>query len=143
MVSANDFTVLKFCQALRTGQDTLQRYLGITGGTAESLYKGIPSEDVYELETFRIPDSTLIQLNIGTAEREDYRPIERLSVGQKSTAILLLIRLESKAPLIIDQPEDDLDNKFIYEDIVTKLRQEKERRQFLVATHNANIPVLA
>jgi ABC-type cobalamin/Fe3+-siderophores transport system ATPase subunit len=75
-------------------------------------------------------------------EREDYRPIERLSVGQKSTAILLLILLESKAPLIIDQPEDDLDNKFIYEDIVTKLRQEKERRQFVVATHNANIPVL-
>jgi hypothetical protein len=142
MVSANDFTVLKFCQALRTGQDTLQRDLGITGGTAESLYKGIPYEDVYELETFRIPDSTMIQLNIGTVEREDYRPIERLSVGQKSTAILLLILLESKAPLIIDQPEDDLDNKFIYEDIVTKLRQEKERRQFVVATHNANIPVL-
>ena len=44
--------------------------------------------------------------------------------------------------IAFDQPEDDLDNKFIYEDIVTKLRQEKERRQFLVATHNANIPVL-
>jgi hypothetical protein len=142
MVSADDFTVLKFCQALRAGQDTLQRDLGITGGTAESLYRGIPSEDVYELEAFRIPDSTMIELNIGTQDREDYRPIERLSVGQRSTAILLLILLESKIPLIIDQPEDDLDNKFIYEDIVTKLRQEKERRQFLIATHNANIPVL-
>jgi hypothetical protein len=142
MVSADDFTVLKFCQALRAGQDALQRDLGITGGTAESLYKGTPSEDIYELETFRIPDSTMIELNIGTPDREDYRPIERLSVGQRSTAILLLILLESKAPLIIDQPEDDLDNQFIYEDIVAKLRQEKERRQFLVATHNANIPVL-
>lgn len=142
MVSANDFTVLKLCQTLRVGQDALQKDLALTGGTAESLYKGISSEAVYELETFRIPDSTMIELNIGASDREEYRPIERLSVGQKSTAILLLILLESKAPLIIDQPEDDLDNKFIYEDIVTKLRQEKERRQFLVATHNANIPVL-
>ena len=45
-------------------------------------------------------------------------------------------------PLIIDQPEDDLDNRFITEGVVPKMREEKRRRQFIFSTHNANIPVL-
>jgi hypothetical protein len=49
--------------------------------------------------------------------------------------------LESSATLLIDQPEDDLDNQFIFDQIVDTLRREKERRQFIIATHNANIPV--
>src|SRR6266498_78276 len=65
-----------------------------------------------------------------------------LSTGEKGTAVLLLLLLESEAPLIVDQPEDDLDNRFITEGIVPKMRQEKRRRQFIFATHNANIPVL-
>nr|VFJ56733.1 MAG: hypothetical protein BECKFW1821A_GA0114235_10644 [Candidatus Kentron sp. FW]VFJ64249.1 MAG: hypothetical protein BECKFW1821B_GA0114236_109211 [Candidatus Kentron sp. FW] len=43
---------------------------------------------------------------------------------------------------VIDQPEDDLDNRFISEYIVPRMKQEKRRRQFLFASHNANIPVL-
>jgi hypothetical protein len=42
----------------------------------------------------------------------------------------------------VDQPEDDLDNRFITEGIVPKMREEKRRRQFVFSTHNANIPVL-
>ena len=51
-------------------------------------------------------------------------------------------------PLVLDQPEDDLDNRFVYEDVVALLREEKglsepsRRRQMIAATHNANIPVL-
>jgi len=45
-------------------------------------------------------------------------------------------------PLIIDQPEDDLDNRFIYEDIVPRLRGTKGKRQVIFSSHNANIPVL-
>jgi hypothetical protein len=48
----------------------------------------------------------------------------------------------SKFPLLIDQPEDDLDNSFITEGIIPVLRKEKNLRQFIMATHNANIPVL-
>ena len=68
--------------------------------------------------------------------------MNNLSTGQKATAILLLLLLESDAPLIIDQPEDDLDNFFIAEGIVPKMREEKRKRQFVFSTHNANIPVL-
>ena len=42
----------------------------------------------------------------------------------------------------MDQPEDDLDNRFITEGIVPRMREEKQRRQFIFSTHNANIPVL-
>jgi ABC-type Na+ transport system ATPase subunit NatA len=68
--------------------------------------------------------------------------LEHLSTGQKATAVLLLLLLESDAPLVVDQPEDDLDNRFITEGVVPIMRDEKRRRQFVFSTHNANIPVL-
>ena len=43
---------------------------------------------------------------------------------------------------MVDQPEDDLDNRFITEGVVPRMREEKRRRQFVFSTHNANIPVL-
>jgi hypothetical protein len=54
---------------------------------------------------------------------------------------LHLLLLDNQDPLILDQPEDNLDNAFIAERIVTELRKAKLSRQFLFATHNANIPV--
>src|SRR5690606_17030114 len=59
-----------------------------------------------------------------------------------ATALLLLLLLGSDSPLLIDQPEDDLDNRFIVDRVVNRMREEKRRRQFVFATHNANIPVL-
>ena len=56
--------------------------------------------------------------------------------------LLALVLLSSGDPLIIDQPEDDLDNQHIYEDIVRVLADVCQARQVIVATHNANIPVL-
>ncbi len=52
-----------------------------------------------------------------------------------------MLLLENSDPLLMDQPEDNLDNAFIADRIVTELRDAKSRRQFLFATHNANIPV--
>jgi ABC-type lipoprotein export system ATPase subunit len=50
--------------------------------------------------------------------------------------------LESDNPLLVDQPEDNLDNRFIYETIVSSIRSIKQRRQLVFVTHNPNIPVL-
>lgn len=44
--------------------------------------------------------------------------------------------------IFIDQPEDDLDNKVIYDEVITAIAQKKPYIQFIFATHNANIPVL-
>jgi DNA repair exonuclease SbcCD ATPase subunit len=70
------------------------------------------------------------------------KPVEELSDGQKATALLPLILRDGVGPLIVDQPEDDLDNKFIYGSLVKSIRPLKSRRQLIFVTHNANIPVL-
>ena len=70
-------------------------------------------------------------------------PVLQLSDGQRHTILLTIAMLaESNVPLVIDQPEDDLDNAFIFSSIVTTLRAIKERRQIILVTHNANIAVL-
>jgi PHP family Zn ribbon phosphoesterase len=97
----------------------------------------LPDETLYKLETYSVPDLPVIKLRVGDRDK----PLADLSVGQKCTAVLSLILGERKTPLVIDQPEDDLDNRFIFDEIVQTLRREKERRQFVIATHNANIPV--
>lgn len=69
--------------------------------------------------------------------------VAQLSDGQRHTILLTIAMLaESNVPLVIDQPEDDLDNAFIFSSIVTTLRTIKERRQVILITHNANIAVL-
>ena len=70
-----------------------------------------------------------------------FKPITQGSIGQKSTAILSLLLSSGDQPLIIDQPEDDLDNRYIYDVVVDLLRKRKFSRQIIIATHNANIPV--
>lgn len=71
----------------------------------------------------------------------NFRPLAVASAGQKTTAILSFILAFGETPLILDQPEDDLDNRLVYELIVDKIRQIKEKRQVIIVTHNANIPV--
>lgn len=72
-----------------------------------------------------------------------YIPVLQLSDGQRHTILLSIAMLaESNIPLVIDQPEDDLDNAFIFSSIVTTLRAIKEKRQVVLVTHNANIAVL-
>jgi ABC-type cobalamin/Fe3+-siderophores transport system ATPase subunit len=71
------------------------------------------------------------------------REFTKLSLGQKQSILLsLLLSSDSSDPLIIDQPEDNLDSEFIYSSFVPVLRRAKERRQIVIVTHNANIAVL-
>jgi DNA repair ATPase RecN/histidinol phosphatase-like PHP family hydrolase len=71
------------------------------------------------------------------------RSIAQLSLGQQQSILLaILIQSKSTNPLLIDQPEDNLDSEFIYKTIVTNLRKIKEKRQVIIVTHNPNIAVL-
>ena len=67
--------------------------------------------------------------------------LESLSMGQKAIVLLKIILAYDDKPLIIDQPEEDLDNRYIYEQLVPAFRAAKERRQIIIATHNANLTV--
>lgn len=65
------------------------------------------------------------------------------SIGQRASALILFILTQDDNDIIfIDQPEDDLDNKVIYDEVITAIAQKKPYMQFIFATHNANIPVL-
>lgn len=97
-------------------------------------------------DRFRLDDverflpEDLVEAKVRAAGQE-FKPISTGSVGERSTAILSLMLSGGDQPLIIDQPEDDLDNRYVYDVVVDLLRRRKFSRQIIVATHNANIPV--
>lgn len=70
------------------------------------------------------------------------RPLSELSSGQRCSALLPLVLLGGTCPLVIDQPEDNLDNRIIKKVIVRTLSRIKLRRQIILATHNPNVPIL-
>lgn len=91
-----------------------------------------------DLETLPLEDRPKIELCDGGT----YKDASTLSTGQKCTTILPILLLDSDRPLLIDQPEDNLDNAFIYETVVRNIASVKARRQLIFVTHNPNIPVL-
>ena len=137
-----DLSLPYFVKSCRDGSEAVQNAYSIPPAQAERLSKATP-EAVMRIEELELSSTTAIQLNTGTTgDPPTWQALEDLSTGQKATAILLLLLLESDAPLIVDQPEDDLDNRFITDGVVPRMRDEKRRRQFIFSTHNANIPVL-
>ena len=93
---------------------------------------------VDEIERFLPEDLVMAQVR---AADGSFKTIETGSVGEKSTAILSLLLSTGEQPIVIDQPEDDLDNQYVYNVVVDLLRRRKFSRQVIIATHNANIPV--
>ena len=97
---------------------------------------------LFELQALAKQPKPVITVKTKSTPSKDI-PVLQLSDGQRHTILLTIAMLaESNVPLIIDQPEDDLDNAFIFSSIVTTLRAIKERRQVILVTHNANIAVL-
>jgi chromosome segregation ATPase len=101
------------------------------------------SVDPLKLEITAIEDRIAIELNVATTGRPHFKDASDLSRGQKCTALLPILLARRDNPLIIDQPEDNLDNHFIFETVVNAVQRMKKRRQMIFITHNANIPVLA
>ena len=91
-----------------------------------------------ELESVDLRDQPTIELQDGSG----YKDSSALSTGQKCTTILPILLLDSANPLLIDQPEDNLDNRFIFQTVVQKIGQARQSRQLVFITHNPNIPVL-
>jgi len=92
----------------------------------------------YDLEAVDLEDVPCIELLDG----DEYKASPNLSTGQRCTTILPILLVQSERPLLIDQPEDNLDNAFIYETIVKALMAVRGARQVVFVTHNPNIPVL-
>ena len=105
-------------------------------------------DDRFTSHLERLPQESVIDL-ILWFPRDDLKitfgpnrqSIEQSSPGQKNAALLAFILSYGDEPLLLDQPEDDLDNELIYDLIVRQLRETKSKRQVIVVTHNANIVV--
>ena len=70
-----------------------------------------------------------------------WRPITRGSPGQRTAAMLAFVLHHGDEPLVLDQPEDDLDTEWLTTLVIQELRASRSRRQLIVVTHNANVPV--
>ncbi len=93
------------------------------------------TEHMDELLTFKVENEFVIKYN--------GKPLQNHSLGQRASALILFLLAQKESNvLIIDQPEDDLDNQTIYEEVIKELKKLKGNMQFIFATHNANIPVL-
>ncbi len=103
------------------------------------LVKGMSESQIDDIELIYPEDE--IDIKYKPSGTTVFKPLATASAGQKTTAILTLILAHGNIPLILDQPEDDLDNRLVYELIVDRLKQAKEHRQLIIVTHNANIPV--
>jgi predicted ATPase len=120
-----DFDFL--CENLDVSLDRAVRLAGI-----------IRREESAELITVDVDDDVQIELLDGT----EYKGIDFLSMGQKCTAILPIILEHLEKVIVLDQPEDHLDNAFVVGSLVKSIVGRSGSAQTIVATHNPNIPVL-
>lgn len=113
----------------------------------EENLKGHKPEDIEFREwALRISDwlYSTDHIHVGYSMRYDGVEIEQLSPGTRGIVLLLLylsIDAEDDRPLIIDQPEENLDPQSVFEELVTRFREAKKRRQIIIVTHNANLVV--
>lgn len=131
----NIFELKKRLKGLLSGEDFNQTR-GYTQ-FKERIIK-LPSQAFDQLELFFPEDSLDIQYKNA---RGSYQPIDQGSPGQKTAALLSFVLSYGRDPIILDQPEDDLDNRLIYDLIVKQLKESKAKRQIILVTHNANIVV--
>lgn len=127
--------------AIRGGVGALEEF-NIRGAQAANLVAAGESL-CRRLEELTVGHAVEVLLDVAvTSTTRELRKLDDLSKGQKATALLLLLLGASVVPLVIDQPEDDLDNRFVYDGVVANLRRLKGVRQVVASTHNANVPVL-
>ena len=139
-----DASVWETLEAARADTSLLEMVL--LEGLHQPLFAHLDSENVRPLwedvRISRVSDGIDVELL-----RED-RSVAgsmsgTLSEGQRNTVLLNLMLARGEGPIVIDQPEDELDSSFIYRTLVRDLRAAKSKRQLIVATHNANLPVNA
>lgn len=120
-------------QELQKGGDRWKDVVKVSS-TQQKLEERI-RQKLADFLTFRVPDRLELSLH--------GKQLARHSLGQRTSALVLfLLERGDYDLLLIDQPEDDLDNQTIYQDVIQRLLELKSKHQFVFATHNANIPVL-
>jgi DNA repair exonuclease SbcCD ATPase subunit len=110
----------------------------ISPDRAVRLVTHLAQRPLTDLLTAPLEDS----VDFALLDGQEYKPTKDLSMGQRCTVVLPLLLAEERDAILLDQPEDHLDNAFIVETLVVAIRERSRMGQVIVATHNANIPVL-
>lgn len=111
---------------------------GVTKDRAIRFITALKETDIGRLGTVQVDDT----VNFSLLDGKDYKDLSELSTGQRCTVILPLILRHTGRVLIVDQPEDHIDNAFITETLIKSLLSRSSHGQVIFSTHNANIPVL-
>lgn len=131
-----DFDVFTFVEDINKKNELKEKY-SLTDITAKKLINNLSKKKLRDIQQLQLSNMVEIKLKVNS----EFKKLESLSKGQQCTAILNILLLDNKDPLIVDQPEDNLDNAFIANNLVETIRNNKVGRQYIFATHNANIPV--
>jgi chromosome segregation ATPase len=126
-------------EAIETADaELLSRVLETTLGRAQRIVSELRTADLGKILAMPVDDSVQMLLLDG----QYYKPTPELSMGQRCTVVLSTLLAQEGPPLLVDQPEDHLDNAYIVDTLVESVLQTKSERQLILATHNPNIPVL-
>ena len=118
--------------------EEISQTLGIQKDRSAKLLSSLREAGMGDVVTARVEDDVRMRLLDGL----DYKDVTDLSAGQRCTVVLSIVLQHRDRSLIIDQPEDHLDNAFIANTVIKSLQARKSSGQMLISTHNANIPVL-
>lgn len=130
--------VIRLYEAYKEGD--LQS-LGMSEDVVATFSEAMTANERDRLRSLRSPDEYLLELRVSD-EPEEYREMSELSGGQQVSLLLsLLLQAQDDRPIVIDQPEDELDSEYLFGTVLPVLRTLKGRRQIIFATHNANIVV--
>jgi energy-coupling factor transporter ATP-binding protein EcfA2 len=124
--------------AERSAADELVEAVGMPIDRAASVVNAVRQGGAATIIASDVEDEVSLELLDGP----DYKPIEHLSIGQRCTVILPILLALEDATLVVDQPEDHLDNAFIASTLIASIRKRGNGGQTIFSSHNANIPVL-
>ncbi|AXX95700.1 TrlF family AAA-like ATPase [Arcobacter ellisii] len=153
-IIANELSVMDFCEGVKKKNLSSLAQIKEDGKRVfqdeeinNIIERAIDNYKYEDFEAFKYDDKPSLSvtkiIDDNGAKKYLSRSISQLSLGQQQSILLaILIQSKSRVPLLIDQPEDNLDSEFIYKTIVSNLRRIKEKRQVIVVTHNPNIAVL-
>ena len=110
----------------------------ITKDRALKVIAKLRDSSITEILATRVEDDVQLSLLDGT----EYKSIDRLSTGQRCTVILPIVMEHMDGTIVVDEPENHLDNGFITDTLIRSLRNRSSQGQIIFSTHNANIPVL-
>ena len=122
----------------RNDTEFVAKTTGISRDRALRVVSQLREMKLESILTVTVEDDVILQLLDG----KDYKDIQNLSVGQRCTVVLPIILEHSDRIVVVDQPEDHLDNAFVVGTLIKAIKQKQSTTQLLFSTHNANIPVL-